>query len=90
MSGGEGYTWTTQGLGCVADPVRHGQDPGTKQCNPSEFMRVFGKIFINGGMQNEGMGMEFGYWIAYAKMFWLVAQYLFFFHYILCSYGLYR
>jgi len=81
MSGGEGYTWTTQGLGCVADPVRHGQDPGTKQCNPSEFMRVFGKIFINGGMQNEGMGMEFGYWIAYAKMFWLVAQYLFFFHY---------
>jgi len=79
-SAGPGFSWKAAGLFCVADPVDLSK-PDSKQCDPSEWMRVLGKIFINGGLQSEGMGMEFGYWIVYHKYTWLMTQYMFFFHY---------
>lgn len=75
-----GFTWQVAGLVCIADPV-DGNHPGAKQCDPWQFTKIFGKIFINGGLQSDGLGMEFGYWIIYDKYVWLMAQYLFFFHY---------
>jgi len=54
-------------------------------CNPGlpkgGFVETLGKIFINGGWQSIGSGHEFGYFAVYTKMFLMVAQYLFSFHY---------
>jgi len=77
---GSGYAWQTQGLVCIADPVDN-DHPDAKQCDPWEFTKILGKIFINGGLQSNAMGMEFGYWLIYYKYIWLMVQYLFFFHY---------